>query len=151
MPRQATAAYRTTANAIAADIAAGRYGPDERLPVPRIAEEHNVSDWMVLRALHFLCDQGLVYSHSRRGYFVHPHPHTPTPGNLQEAMQIYQINCAQIARHTGVSTQTISQLVKGRRGMSTSWRKRITDAINEIRKEEEQARNPSARTAAAST
>lgn len=65
--------YRQLMNRLRADILAGRYGSDGRLPTEfELCEIYGLSRTPVARALHDLAAQGVVVRHRRRGTFVNP-------------------------------------------------------------------------------
>ncbi len=74
MPR--TAIWTSIAEALTADIGAGRYGPGDKLPTEaELSVRFGVNRHTVRRALAALADDGLV--HSRRGSGVFG-THSPT-------------------------------------------------------------------------
>jgi multiple sugar transport system substrate-binding protein len=65
--------YRQLRNRLRADILAGRYGSDGRLPTEfELCEIYGLSRTPVARALHDLAAAGVVIRHRRRGTFVNP-------------------------------------------------------------------------------
>jgi multiple sugar transport system substrate-binding protein len=65
--------YRQLMNRLRADILAGRYGSDGRLPTEfELCEIYGLSRTPVARALHDLAAAGVVTRHRRRGTFVNP-------------------------------------------------------------------------------
>lgn len=77
-------AYVRAANAIRADIAAGRLKPGDKLPSIRdLASRHRVAEVTARNALRLLTDEGVAYVDTTRGYFVaEPSPahRVPDPG-----------------------------------------------------------------------
>jgi DNA-binding transcriptional MocR family regulator len=63
--------YIRVADAVAAQIQAGSYGPGERIPsVRRLRDQHQVSLTTALEAVRVLADRGLVQARPQSGYFV---------------------------------------------------------------------------------
>ncbi len=70
---KAAARYPHIVRTISDRIAAGVYGPDEKIPsASQLCEEFGVSQMTVRRALTSLEDQGLVYGCAGKGTFVKP-------------------------------------------------------------------------------
>jgi GntR family phosphonate transport system transcriptional regulator len=74
MPR--TAIWTSIADALTADIGAGRYGPGDKLPTEaELSARFGVNRHTVRRALAALADDGIVHSRRGSGVFV---THSPT-------------------------------------------------------------------------
>jgi multiple sugar transport system substrate-binding protein len=72
-PTAPEALYRQLINRLRADILAGRYGSDGRLPTEfELCELYGLSRTPVARALHDLAAADVVIRHRRRGTFVNP-------------------------------------------------------------------------------
>lgn len=68
---QVKRAYMQVADAIRADIAAGRLQPGDKLPSIRgLAAHHRVAQVTARNAVRLLADQGVAYVDTTRGYFV---------------------------------------------------------------------------------
>jgi DNA-binding GntR family transcriptional regulator len=63
--------WRQIAADLEADIAAGRYGPDDRLPsAPTLVQTYGVNKKTAAKALQHLRDAGLVEYEPGVGYYV---------------------------------------------------------------------------------
>src|SRR5215218_9108666 len=75
------------AQAIAADIVAGRHAPGERLVEAKLVKSYGVSHGPVRDALRVLQSSGLVHIHPYRGAQV-------TTLSVREVQEIYQVRAA---------------------------------------------------------
>ncbi|MER7700149.1 PLP-dependent aminotransferase family protein [Streptomyces sp. NPDC096095] len=72
--------FRSVADAVAGEIAAGRLGPGERLPPQReFARRHAIADSTAVRVYRELARRGLTVGHVGRGTFVREAPDAPAP------------------------------------------------------------------------
>lgn len=82
-PDSAEPLYLQVTRAVAADIAAGRLAPGERLPSERrLCDGLGISRVTARRALRALVDEGLVEASAGRGWFVASGPLSEPPNRL---------------------------------------------------------------------
>ncbi|MFJ6609128.1 PLP-dependent aminotransferase family protein [Streptomyces sp. NPDC091289] len=72
--------FRSVADVVAAEIAAGRIGPGERMPTQReFARRHAIANSTAVRVYQELARRGLTVGQVGRGTFVTDEPGTPAP------------------------------------------------------------------------